>query len=297
MDRVAGALGAVVNARVATVRSLAFALAQEELARSGRRVLDDAGTDFLLEDLWASLPPPARAYYRDLAPTPAFFARLRETLFDLRLAAVDAAALPSGALEVEAKREGFVALARAFDERLARGDVIDYAGVLALALARLRREPFPLAAHAVAVRPADLELKALEDRLLAALGPGRVVTLPVDDERAAPAAGGHVFRAFGEANEVREVLRRCLSAGVPWDNVEVVYTDGAAYVPLLYEEMARLYPPPAAGGDGEEKPPVTLFEGIPARYSRPGRALRGAGWRGTGGLVGPSPEGDAGAPE
>ena len=72
-----------------------------------------------------------------------------------------------------------------------------------------------------------------------------------------------IFRAVGEVNEVREVLRRCLSG--PWklDEVEVLHTDRETYVPLIHETLQSI-------GD---RVPVTFEEGIPVRFSRPGRAL------------------------
>ncbi len=79
-----------------------------------------------------------------------------------------------------------------------------------------------------------------------------------------------IFRAVGEVNEIREVLRRCVEAGIPFDEVEVLYTDACTYIPLLYEACSLLAPEPGGA------PPVTFLEGIPVRYSRPGRAL--AAW-------------------
>ena len=49
------------------------------------------------------------------------------------------------------------------------------------------------------------------------------------------------FRAVGEVNEVRGVLRRCLGGEIPLDEVEVLCTDVATYVPLIYERSPRLH--------------------------------------------------------
>ncbi len=79
-----------------------------------------------------------------------------------------------------------------------------------------------------------------------------------------------IFRAVGEVNEVREVLRRCVEAGIPFDEVEILHTDGATYLPLIYEIACRL-----TDDDTGEAIPATFAEGIPARYGRPARALLG----------------------
>ena len=90
----------------------------------------------------------------------------------------------------------------------------------------------------------------------------------------APAAGSDgtavIFRAVGEANEVREVLRRCVEGGTPFDDVEILHTDGATYLPLIYETACRL-----TEDDTGESIPATFAEGVPARYGRPARALLG----------------------
>ena len=80
-----------------------------------------------------------------------------------------------------------------------------------------------------------------------------------------------IFRAVGEGNEVREVLRRCMEEAIPLDEVEILYTDSGAYLPLIYEIASAVLP------EGEEglRLPLTFYEGIPPRYSRPARAVLG----------------------
>ncbi len=78
-----------------------------------------------------------------------------------------------------------------------------------------------------------------------------------------------IFRAVGEVNEVRGVLRRCLAQKVPLDHVELLCTDKATYLPLIHEVFPRLQGDLASGDDI----PVTFQEGLPARRFRPGRAL------------------------
>ena len=96
--------------------------------------------------------------------------------------------------------------------------------------------------------------------------------LPSPAEAPAPKNDGtaEIFRAIGEVNEVREVFRRCLEAGRPLDEVEVLHTDTETYVPLFYELAWRLQPETE---DADKELPITFAEGIPVRYSRPGRAL------------------------
>ena len=80
------------------------------------------------------------------------------------------------------------------------------------------------------------------------------------------------FRAVGEVNEIRSVLRRCLANGFPLDTVEIVHADAATYPPLIQEVVSVL-----EGVDDQNilnnQLPVTFSEGLPIRESKPARAL------------------------
>ena len=69
--------------------------------------------------------------------------------------------------------------------------------------------------------------------------------------------------AVGAENEVRGVLRQLLSEGIPLDAVEIAYTDGESYLPLLLDAVERF------------DLPAEFAAGIPAVLTRPGRALAG----------------------
>jgi ATP-dependent helicase/nuclease subunit B len=96
----------------------------------------------------------------------------------------------------------------------------------------------------------------------------------MDAPRQAPPPKGdgslEILGAAGEVNEVRLALRRCLAGEWPLDEVEILYTDRSTYLPLLFEQLARHFP--FETGDLDNLP-ATFSEGIPALYSRPGKAL------------------------
>ena len=179
------------------------------------------------------------------------------------------------------------------------GSLVDYAGVLRLAVERLRSDSAALPVGTLVLAPEDLveEWSGLESDLWEAIPEACRAILATDRPLEMPeeAAGAStdlsllrwlpdppsapppinddtvkIFRAVGEANEVREVLRRCVEEAIPFDQVEILHTDRETYVPLIYEIASRLE------REDDEDLPVTFAEGIPARYSRPARAL--AGW-------------------
>ena len=100
---------------------------------------------------------------------------------------------------------------------------------------------------------------------------------PALQERLRPRKDGtaEVFRSIGEVNEVREVFRHRLETGRPLNEVEVLHTDTETYVPLFYELGWRLRP---ESEDADKGPPITFAEGVPVRYSRPGRAMAWLAW-------------------
>jgi ATP-dependent helicase/nuclease subunit B len=70
-----------------------------------------------------------------------------------------------------------------------------------------------------------------------------------------------VFAATSVSTELREVLRRVMSAGLQWDEVEIIATDAMAYGVAL-DGMARRL-----------GIPVSFAAGLPVARTRPGRAV------------------------
>ena len=71
-----------------------------------------------------------------------------------------------------------------------------------------------------------------------------------------------LFHAGGHEAEIEEVFRRILASGAPLDQVEIACASDA-HVALIWEKALR------------HNWPVTLGPGIPAAFTRPGRALIG----------------------
>lgn len=263
----------VLNARVRTLRQLAIELATPELERRGLTFVGGGGLelDHLVGRLIGRIQRRTRGYLAGLRPSIVLIQSLRRSIHDLRLAGLTAAGLRGrglGWVEVEAKGRQIEALLAHYERELRAGRRADYAVVLGLATARLNDDLFALPADVLVVAPAHLELTALERRLWLAISGSRRRELPVDlpvEGRAAEATA--FFRATGEVNEVREVLRRCFEQGIPLDEVELLHTDAATYVPLIHELACQLVAE-------DEPPPLTFAEGLPAGRTRPGRALR-----------------------
>ncbi len=283
-----------VNLHVQALKGLAHTLAGAALAGDGRRELTPlAGTlvaDCILKRLLdrGELP-----YFASVEPSVGFAQAVYRSCNELRLVGLSSEQLNAKHFEDTAKGRSIVLLLREYEAALANEGWRDYADVLRLAHECVCRGDTTLADDALILVPDDTGCGVLEEALLEWLGPERVRRLAVDGPLAAGngsaadapledvlraetqlplAADGKkpLFQAVGEVNEVREVLRRCRANGIRLDDVEILHTDRAAYVPLIYETMAAL----ADGHAGDEGAvPATFVEGIPCRFSRPGRAL------------------------
>ncbi len=285
---------AALNVRVMTMTGMALELAAPEMERRGLSFAGGMRLELIVEGLLAGTEKGA-GYLGHLAGSPGLARVVSASFKDLRMAGVAAEDLSPSCFEVTTKGEELASLFAAYEQKLASLALADLPAVLRMAASRLRESPDALPPGCLVALPGDLleRMRALERALWEAIPEESRVLLQCDrprSERAedpcdaallawisrpaeapAPRGDGSVdfFRAEGESNEVREVLRRCVASGIPFDEVEVLHTDYSTYVPLFYELFGVV-----EKGGGEL--PVTFAEGIPVRYSRPGRAL--VGW-------------------
>ncbi len=262
-----------LNARVKTLLHMALDLAGPALALEGRRLLSALDGEMLVGRIWPRLASGAAAgYLLALEPSTGLLQRVFASIRDLRLAGLGADDLRPDDFEDGTKGKELAALLHACVEELRRSGWVDHADVFRLATGRLRDEPAALGRDVLVLVPRDAELTRLERELVDALAAERLIRLPVDDASSASVLGGdgsaRILRAVGEANEVRAALRRLLAEGLALDDVELLHTEAETYVPLVYELVTGL-----THGDSEGSLPVTFAEGIPARTTRPGRAL------------------------
>ena len=250
--------------------------------------------DRVIRQLWQS----GLDYLGESQPSAGLAETVLSSINAIRLAGLSAEDLKRSCFEVSRKGDDLDQLLTHYLQLLEQEKLVDYAWVLGEATSQLEAGSIPLDADIRVLVPADLELTALETRLLDSLS-AQQIPLEVDPIAAAEAADGSVAsdlelcrwvtstadaprpladdtvqlrRAVGEVNEVRGVLRSCLQQQLPWDEVEVLHSDAGCYVSHIYEAFSSLGDP---GGEIGEDLPVTFAEGIPCWYSRPGRALLG----------------------
>ena len=293
----------VLNVHVKTIQTLALDLAMPLMGERGLGFVRGARAELIAGDAFDRLKRSRGGGYLASLEMSAGLARtLSASLRELRLAGLTSEELRDEDFEVAEKGDEIAALLALYEEGLRQSAMADYAEVLRMAAARLRDDDGAVPQDIVVMMPADSrdDLRGLERSLWMSVPAGRTLVLGTDEpagpdsdapqqgtggrtdlellrwtktpaDAPAPQSDGtaSIFRAVGEVNEVREVLRRCAESGVPFDQVEVIHTDGATYVPLIYELVSSIE------ACEWEDVPVTFAEGVQVRYSRPARALIG----------------------
>lgn len=280
----------VANCRVVTPKSLALEIIGEHLAAEGLILVSGRGARIIMDRLWRRIKKGGSGYLSSLPEGTGQSRMICSSVASLRMAGLDPRKMKREAFENPTKAREITMLLEAWSTELERMRLVDYADVLKLALKSVREGD--MGAGGIFILPAETEFGLLEKRLFDAFPRERLLEIPTgpglernigEEDGAAipfrltsdarhPKAGlkTDIFRAVGEINEVREVLRRCLDQRLNLDDVEILHTAMDTYVPMIYESFFRVLPPEMIEG-GEL--PVTFAEGIPAGYTRPGRAL------------------------
>lgn len=285
-----------MNLHPTTVLRLALELVGADLAKDGLTLASRSVGSLVVDATWDHLS--VGGYLRRLDLSAELSMTVFDSLLALRLAGCGSDQIESTHMESGEKAQDIERLLNAYETFLNTYKLVDEAEVLRRAIAKLDAEPRALGHDALVVLPAGMHVGGLEKQFLDALpaaarieirrpGPSSEATGTATDiallanigksaeghppEYDAPKNDGSVqlFRAIGEINEVREVLRRVLAEKQPLDEVEILHTDAATYVPLIFGTSRRYF----SEADRRDGVPVTFAEGIPASLSRPGRAL------------------------
>ncbi len=288
----------VLNLRIKTLKGTALDIAGPEMTRREVSLISDLGGTIFVDRILHRLRNNPAGYFASLPPGPALSESMFSAVKALCMAGLGVDRLHEQCFEVAAKGADLAFVLGEFLRELEEKNLVDYADVLAIAVEELEKNKGALPGDPLVLLPTDLELSRLERDLRAAISLRNRRDLNVDDPTpctvrdchtdasllrwvTAPAEApsafkdgtAEIFQAVGEANEVREVLRRVIGSGWRLDEVEILHADSETYVPLIFEALVRFV---GDSGFDESSVPATFAEGIPTRYSRPGRAL--AAW-------------------
>ncbi|NIP82590.1 MAG: hypothetical protein GWM90_26575 [Gemmatimonadetes bacterium] len=284
-----------VGWEITTLRRLAMESVAAGLAAEGLAVADafeeQAVVDVALD---AALTVPGSGPLRELGEAPGFRQAVLNAVQALRLAGVDGRRLRGSRSSNTRVRDLLAAVLDRYEAGLAEGGRVDTAAVMARAEAAIRggsvtgrsgsgEEPGPVPVHVYLVP--GLRLGGSAGRLVRALRDAGATPLRADPVEGADPVGVlwepadepgplgallagrredgvelDLFAASGPSEEIREVLRRAMAAGLRWDQVEIVATDPVVYGGALHALAERL------------GIPVSYAVGLPVERTRTGRA-------------------------
>ena len=290
IERLVRGGNSVLNLHPTTVLRLALELLGADLAKDGLTLASRPVGSLVVDANWHQLD--RAGYLGRLDQSSNLSMAVFDSLLALRIAGFRSGQIEKSHLECRAKAEDIECMLTAYESFLHTYKLVDEADVLRRAAAKLDADPKVLGDESLVLVPTGMYFGGLERQFIERLrGANRIdVRHPADQtepgsatdvsslinigkatEGVDPKNDGSVrlFRAVGEINEVREVLRRVLSEKQPLDDVEILHTDAETYVPLIYGTARRHFSESNRPGGV----PVTFAEGIPANLSRPGRAL------------------------
>lgn len=305
LESVARSGRTVVNVHVKTLKRMAGDLASMEMARRGVSPVSGTAAVIIVDRAWNRVREKSGAgYLSALNPRLELSEAIHASLNSLRMAELGSGDLDPRRFEEGKKGRELAAVYGAYMKALEKAKLVDYAEVLRMAVERLEKDLEGALGGAIVLIPDNGDYEPLEQKLIGAIPAKNLVRLPVP-RPGVPSAGAEppatdldllrfihspadapapfrdgsveIFHAAGRMNEVREALRRCLSEksekseNLKLDQVELLHASAENYLPLIYEAAAK-YSESAPDGAGLR---ITFAEGIPAGYSRPGRALLG----------------------
>jgi len=291
-----------INLRMTTTTGYAQQLVSPYLGKEGIRMVNPQERLMIIEALYRGDREGNKkgTYFSNAEKMPGIIHCLGHAIHEMRMAGLDPEGIDPGAFIIREKGEELFRLLASYHDFLSGNQLIDNAGLIRLAIDRLREgeknriegevmvlSDFPLAPlekdlihlagreNLIVIRhtqPVELDFpgrffgppeKGISDSLEPKTNIELLPWLYNPGKAPAPFKDDSVtmFHALGESNEVREVFRRIFKAGISLDDVEILVTESEPYMSLFYEIAAFL------------DVPATFSAGIPATYTRPGRAL------------------------
>lgn len=279
-----------LNLRPVTVFELAEEVAAAALKAEGLSLPAGGEELFLIEETLQEMNAAGSLVYFAPLKDAGLARLLYPTLRDVRLAGLLAADLDPATFVDRQKGREIIAVLSGYEQKLTQNKRADQALIYRLALAALDGGHPGL--RAVLLIPAELDLPKLPFQFLSWLDAVEKIILPHEavlgldrpsrfyftahsPGEEGPLsrlyftgncvlnrqtdAGPDIFRAYGPVNEIKEVIRRLKTAGIPLDSAMLLPAVSARYTPLLFSVCERL------------GLPVTFADGVPLCFTRPGR--------------------------
>jgi len=283
-----------ININVKTIKSMALDIAALKMTQMGVSLISPIEAEVEIDRIWGNLKTTfSNGYLSKLKHDMDLSRAIYKSINSMRLAGLSTKEVLPGKFENKAKGQELSSVLDEYLKSLKKNNRIDYSDVLRTAIEIVQKDAKEVFKDIVILMQKDRDLHGLEKQLIKILPnvielPGfilnekdyaacppetnldllRHLKSPADAPEPFDDQSVEVFHSVGRMNEVREVIRRCLSKGISFDQVELLHTNADHYIPLIFETIEK-----TNASNGETKLLATFAEGIPVSYSRPGRAL------------------------
>ncbi len=291
-----------INLKVTTTTRFAQELSYLDLAKQGTRLIDSLETLFIIEKLFLDedeLGKPG-CYFEGAAEVPGIIKALSKALIETRMSGIDPNEVDPKAFIFSEKGVEFTRLLHKYDQFLHENALIDAPGLIKKAIAKLKMND-TLLKDRLLMALSDFPLADIEKELIHLAGKEKITIIghqkpiglnfpqrylkarpPRETDTLKPKSNIELlpwlfqpekapspfpddtvslYHALGESNEIREVIRRILKEKTPLDDVELIVAQADPYISMIYEICSSL------------NVSVTVADGVPISYTRPGRAL------------------------
>ena len=265
-----------LNMSIKTVRELSYDLAEDSIHAARLTILDSKGvTDAMTDVLNALRDNGELRFFNAIEITSGICKALSGTVLELFGWGYLHGAVGLDGIVNKFKQTDLEKIIDAYVSWKKANGYVDYADVIERALTVTQGQK---ARYAGSYALDACEFNLLESRLLSGFGiqQGTGDTLPAGDAAISSqdlsVERTRFFDAYGEYNEVKEVLRRVILEKIPFDNVLIISTVSEPYSQLFYQLIQQYTYKNDAFGK-QQGLPMTFGAGLPLLQSSPAKLL------------------------
>lgn len=282
----------VINTKVATFQDLANEYIDAYLIRHNKQLLlHEIGMQYVYEAFTHLKKDKKLTYFQDVQLTPSFIQAAYQTILDLKQVNVTLQNFPTEGFLKKEKADDLLKVFTYYEEKRNANHYIDHADLFAIAKEQITKMKsstiyilFPHEAFDLIEKEffesltKDAKVYVLSHPVVEGLKPLKEV-IPSEKEYRTNHPLRYLFHvekgieqdlssltlsaSLNEDGEIQDVLRTLRKKSIPYDQAVIYYTSGSPYVESILRYVHKL------------NIPVTFAEGVPLRFTKVGKFLRG----------------------
>lgn len=288
-----------INLRYKTPLSLAHETIDLDISKQSLTFLSDSSMLIVIEEIYSLLHIDENSFFNKLEPKEGIISTITSAIKELRMCGIKSKDISPKQFINEKKGSEIKKFLEEYEKYLSDKKLVDTPEALSLAINKISGKP-DTNDNKLNLILSDIPLSPLEKKLIDLLPDKKIFLpsspayglirperyLPVQEDEDSPKALTNIermpwlfnpedspdnfkdstiqiFHSVGRRNEIREIIRRIISSGVKCDEVEIITTEYADYVPLIYSITRKF--------DID----VTFAGGLPVVFTHVGQALKG----------------------